>query len=298
MDSESSPLVRSSELWFDDGTVILQAENTLFRAYRGVLAAQSPVFKDTFSIPQPKEQETVDGCPLLQVHDSARDFEMFLSALHDAGYFAHHPVDGLDTVTRFLRLSTKYDVEHLRARMVSILDAIYPSSLTEWLVRSPPAGYAELDGDHFLALNLATEYQILPPLPGIYLECSTSPIPDIFASEIDLNAKEMCVAAAEGFSDNWARKIVQGMLSLSDKRLCKTPNECDRERLSLVLHNGIPKFAELFDCSWRWDDSELCVQCKATAKKEYDAAVKKLWVVLPSLFALPKWELLHESENA
>ncbi|KAJ7167231.1 hypothetical protein C8R43DRAFT_984555 [Mycena crocata] len=44
---------RSTDVWFDDGTVILQAEQTLFRVYRGVLAAQSTIFRDMFSISQP-----------------------------------------------------------------------------------------------------------------------------------------------------------------------------------------------------------------------------------------------------
>ncbi|KAJ7614848.1 hypothetical protein FB45DRAFT_1064505 [Roridomyces roridus] len=297
MDGESSPVVRSSELWFDDGTVILQAENTLFRAYRGVLSAQSPVFRDTFSLPQPKEQETFDGCPLLHVHDSAADFEIFLSALHDAGYFANYPVDGFETLTRLLRLATKYDVEHLRARMVSILDAIYPSSLTEWLVRSPPAGYTQMEGDDFLALDLASEYQLLPPLPGIYFECSAYTIPNIFASGIDLKTKETCVAVEGEFSDKWARKIVHGVLCPSETNACNDPTSCDRVRLGLVSQNGLPKLAELFDCSWRWDRSTLCVQCKATAQKEYDSAVRKLWDVLPSLFGLPEWEVLLGTES-
>jgi hypothetical protein len=33
--------VRSTDVWYDDGTLVLCAEDTLFRVYRGVLAAQS-----------------------------------------------------------------------------------------------------------------------------------------------------------------------------------------------------------------------------------------------------------------
>ncbi|KAJ7624366.1 hypothetical protein FB45DRAFT_836427 [Roridomyces roridus] len=299
MDAESSPLVRSPELWFDDGTIIIQAENTLFRVYRGILAAQSPVFRDTFSIPQPddSEQETFEGCPLLQVHDSARDFKMFLSALHDAGYFANHPVDGLDTLTRLLRIATKYDVESLRARMVSIVNTIYPSSLTEWLVRSPPTGYDELEDDDFLALKLAHEYQILPALPGIYYECCRYPTPEMFASGIESKEKEQCIAAAEQFTEEWARKIFEGVLDISDEDLCGQANECDHQRLWLVSDAGIPTFKQAFPCSSRWGDSDLCTQCKVTAQTTYDAAVKKLWDALPSLFGLPKWKVLRGAKS-
>ncbi|KAJ7605448.1 hypothetical protein DFH06DRAFT_1252854 [Mycena polygramma] len=51
--SESHPLQRSRDVWFEDGTVVLRAEQPLFRVYRGILAAQSPtIFKDTFDMPK------------------------------------------------------------------------------------------------------------------------------------------------------------------------------------------------------------------------------------------------------
>ncbi|KAJ6603346.1 hypothetical protein DFH09DRAFT_1124218 [Mycena vulgaris] len=43
----AAELVRSSEFWFKDGTVVLQIENTL---YRSLLSSRSTVFHD---IPQP-----------------------------------------------------------------------------------------------------------------------------------------------------------------------------------------------------------------------------------------------------
>ncbi|KAJ7624495.1 hypothetical protein FB45DRAFT_1030634 [Roridomyces roridus] len=117
-------LVRSPDVWFDDGTIILQAEHTLFRAYRGVLAAQSSIFRDTLSIPQPEEQETFDGCTVVKVHDTAQDFQLFLSATHNAGYLTTRPVAGIEMLCRLLRLATKYDVEHICMRMFSILTTI------------------------------------------------------------------------------------------------------------------------------------------------------------------------------
>ncbi|KAJ7735564.1 hypothetical protein DFH07DRAFT_753823 [Mycena maculata] len=79
--TEPASLVRSPDVWFE----VLQAETTLFRVYRGVLAAQSPIFRDTFAIPQPPTQETYEGCPLVVLHDSASDLRHFLTATHDAG---------------------------------------------------------------------------------------------------------------------------------------------------------------------------------------------------------------------
>ncbi|KAJ7721648.1 hypothetical protein DFH07DRAFT_760334 [Mycena maculata] len=84
MDVESiqaTPLVRSPDVWFEDGTVVLQAQATLFRVYRGVLAAQSSILRDTFAIPQPATRDTYEACPLVVLHDSASDLRHFLTAI-------------------------------------------------------------------------------------------------------------------------------------------------------------------------------------------------------------------------
>jgi hypothetical protein len=85
----SAELVRSPDFWFEDGTVVLQVETTLFRVYRGLLASRSTVFCDTFSIPQPPESERneIEGCPVVELHDKAKDFVRFLKALHNYGYW-------------------------------------------------------------------------------------------------------------------------------------------------------------------------------------------------------------------
>ncbi|KZT20216.1 hypothetical protein NEOLEDRAFT_1076080, partial [Neolentinus lepideus HHB14362 ss-1] len=66
------------ELWFDDGSVVLRAEDTLFRVHRSVLASRSPIFKDMFSVPQSEGEETVEGCSVVQSQDRADEIETFL----------------------------------------------------------------------------------------------------------------------------------------------------------------------------------------------------------------------------
>jgi hypothetical protein len=77
--------VRSADIWYEDGTLVVRAEYTLFRVYRGILAAQSEVFNDMLSVPQPPsaETETFDGCPVVRVQDTAEDMSRFLRALTD-----------------------------------------------------------------------------------------------------------------------------------------------------------------------------------------------------------------------
>lgn len=80
----TTELQRCQDLWFEDGTVVLQAENTLFRVYTGILSRHSPFFRNLFTLPQPEDADKYEGCPLvLLAGDSAQDVHDFLLALHD-----------------------------------------------------------------------------------------------------------------------------------------------------------------------------------------------------------------------
>ena len=89
---EPSDLVESRDLWFEDGNIVLQAEKTIFKVYRGILTKESTVFRDMFSIPQPKASvsatESYEGCQLVKMHDSAVDLDIFLNSLFDFEYVA------------------------------------------------------------------------------------------------------------------------------------------------------------------------------------------------------------------
>ncbi|KAM5544909.1 hypothetical protein V8D89_001807 [Ganoderma adspersum] len=81
---------KDKEFWFEDGNVVVVAEDTAFKLYKGVLSSVSPVFKDLFSMPQPEPvAETTDGCPVpgfsLLRHDSRPSFRM-LAAICRIGH--------------------------------------------------------------------------------------------------------------------------------------------------------------------------------------------------------------------
>ncbi|KAF7360150.1 hypothetical protein MVEN_00743500 [Mycena venus] len=56
-----------SKIWMPYGDIILQAESTQFRVNRDILAQQSSVFADMFSVPLPPNEPTVEGCPIVRV---------------------------------------------------------------------------------------------------------------------------------------------------------------------------------------------------------------------------------------
>lgn len=69
-------------MWNSDGSVILQAANTQFRVHWSVLARHSSVFRDMQGSPQPADQHTIDGCPVVELADDPVDVEYLLRALY------------------------------------------------------------------------------------------------------------------------------------------------------------------------------------------------------------------------
>jgi len=79
--AQTVQLTRHPDLWYNDGSIVLNAETTLFRVHRTILSAYSTVFSDMFSNPQPPNQDAIDGCAVICLHDTANDMEFLLRAL-------------------------------------------------------------------------------------------------------------------------------------------------------------------------------------------------------------------------
>ena len=80
--SGSSELTKHEEFWFEDGSIVLVANRTAFRIYRGLLATQSTVFEDMFAtVTSPMMDETFEGCPVVRLSDSPYDLTHLLRIL-------------------------------------------------------------------------------------------------------------------------------------------------------------------------------------------------------------------------
>ena len=82
MFDELDHLNMDADLWFEDGSVIVIAQQTAFRVYRSVLSRHSETFSEVFMQPQsshPGATETIDGCPVVRIPD----FKHLLHALYD-----------------------------------------------------------------------------------------------------------------------------------------------------------------------------------------------------------------------
>jgi hypothetical protein len=80
----SLELRRCDDLWFEDGNIVIRAEGTVFRLYKGFLASHSSIFHDMFALPQPANRptETYENCEIVCMNDSGYESTEFFKALH------------------------------------------------------------------------------------------------------------------------------------------------------------------------------------------------------------------------
>ena len=90
-DQNSELFEKDSEFWFEDGNVVVIAQNTAFRFHKIFLSQNSSAVPDIFSTPQPSDSpvpdggadKTCDGCPIVCVSDTSYDFRELLRVVYD-----------------------------------------------------------------------------------------------------------------------------------------------------------------------------------------------------------------------
>ncbi|KAH7885812.1 hypothetical protein F5I97DRAFT_1808537 [Phlebopus sp. FC_14] len=200
---------RHSDLWFSDGSIVLRAEDTLFRVHKSLLARHSGFFHDLFTLPQlvedvaspPSCQSTslttvvgatgdVEGCPVLRLHDAAEDVANLLTALVDGPNFGNNDPADFQVVSGILRLATKYVVDSLREKALDHLALAWPTTLKGWDTREDIARFGELqDGSSAMTsiypspiavINLAREVNAPALLPSAFYDLSRYHFSQIF----------------------------------------------------------------------------------------------------------------------
>ncbi|KAI1781887.1 hypothetical protein LXA43DRAFT_907382 [Ganoderma leucocontextum] len=166
-DAIDDSIQRDPEIWFEDGNIVIIAQNTAFRFHKSVLSLHSPVFRDLFLVPQPslaggeEAVETLDGCPVVRVSDTSYDFRELLRAIYGGPWLTFHtfpsPAVTFAMLTALARLSHKYQLDELLEAVVPRLKGTFTTELEMWdksrgFYELPPLG---LTSDHAIeALNL------------------------------------------------------------------------------------------------------------------------------------------------
>ncbi len=76
-------LKKHPDLWWEDGNVILVAENSGFKVHRSVVSRRSSVLKDMFSLPAFGAQVTFEDIPIVHLSDDPEELAYFLDAMYN-----------------------------------------------------------------------------------------------------------------------------------------------------------------------------------------------------------------------
>ncbi|KAJ6543027.1 hypothetical protein B0H19DRAFT_1000755 [Mycena capillaripes] len=318
VDVTPADIAKIKELWFEDGGVIVQAQNTLFRLSRGVLTARSPIFMDLFSIPQPADAETMDGCPVVIIPDAAEDATVFFKAIFDSSFFEAYPaVTDFSIVAGVLRLSTKYEVEHLRRRALVHLSSRFPTKLANWDARNDdtaplwnkPSWEFDVNPSAAISLiDLCRETRAPWVLPIVFYLLGSDyfeDLADILHGVPSLDTSNQ-ISFLKGYvlQRDAARTVTCFLYDPPAIDGCTSRKRCAGEKLAALNHvrQDCDRFPAIPLGIWTESDwsrlSALCATCLPELRKAHEQARQDLWARIPEMYSLPPWEELEKLKQA
>ncbi|TRM55384.1 hypothetical protein BD626DRAFT_527591 [Schizophyllum amplum] len=294
----SPPLSAVPDLWFDDGNIVIVAGSWSFRLRRGILAFQSSVFRDMFSLPPSGSQDVYDGCPLINVSDDPNDMEHFLKAVYFPQYFP----PGISQEVEFgvlravLGLAQKFDVPFLRRRALCILSDAYSTDADGGRRDHPSL-------DCLLAeIALAREVNAIWLLPRLYYEVSYADASDIIIGCQEASDKELrnsvlilCFAGLQRI-----RAAFEPNFMINPASSCSSRAKCTQRRwiaFGKTFHlRDTPQL--FFSYSFTEDvDSGACASCQVAIITDLHTRRKELWDAIPGFYGLLDWDRLKEMKR-
>ncbi|KAJ7500456.1 hypothetical protein B0H11DRAFT_1855927 [Mycena galericulata] len=331
VDPEASPSQRIEKLWFEDGNIVIQAGNSQFRVYRGILAARSSVFQDMLSFPQPPDSELVEGCPLVRLTDSEMEVGVFLKALFDPEYFfmPYPSPTTFDVVTGCLRLGHKYGVDYLRRRALLHLSSGYDTKLSRWdrafhyFPRCMPAvptdiiswSFPDNRAGDIYAVQVFREVDALWLLPNAFYNLSSHLTVgrNIFHGVVYNGIQtSLSVEDQDNFAHGHAiqsRSAAKILRFLADPDIagCASPTQCAIGRFTAIgnisqglLEDSLSDPLEVWAEAGNSEELEenVCSTCFDALEDKHQAARQVFWDKLPGIYHLPPWGELEKMKIA
>ncbi|KAF9818297.1 hypothetical protein IEO21_02925 [Rhodonia placenta] len=299
---------RVDDLWYDDGSVVLIAQDRAFRVHRSILSQQSSVFRDMFSIPQSSDVMNMDGCPIVELADDALMLEHLLRAIYNRSFFLPCATESANEVVRIgtsiASLSHKYDIPPLMKEAIVRLEDIYSTKFEDhnrYHVDEDPMD----DGTAIFVINATRRIAPSPLdriLPVAFYYCRrTSQLP---MSPLVYGIRRGPCSPPEKLSDEDLARVLHGKselelnMTLAFTRVflplnanfgpkCSDSLSC-RDGLNQLMRcvmTSIPTAQILADCPDNFYTG-LCAVCREHVKRALSLLRRKLWGNLKALFAL------------
>jgi len=307
--------VEYNDLQKVEGSVVLprcrdpSSKNPRLSRFRGDFGRKmTSVFADIFTFPQPpsSDMETMEGVPVVTVHDDPAEMEIFLKAIFDSEFFMPPPAENkFDDVLGILRLAHKYDVPYLRRRALEHLGPIYPTRLSKYDCRPN----ADALSENFLRAiaTIATAREVDAPwlLPVAYYDICKCELSSVIKNRHWLNLEEeernTCLVGYAAQVQQFPKIFNFLFLSRGADDDCEDWARCNKSRLEtgfiinprLSPAMNVPLYINL-DPVWAALSLNTCGSCVTESKRLHAAAREDCWGQLPKTFGLPGWNELEE----
>ncbi|KAH8099850.1 hypothetical protein BXZ70DRAFT_941514 [Cristinia sonorae] len=318
MASQLNPILRHTDLWYEDGNVVIVADRTAFKVHRTILSQHSLVFADMFSFPQPatNPDESYDGCPMVQVSDNATDMAIVLDIFYNGvTYLLARTQPTWKVVRAMALLGLKYQADRIRNEAVHQLSLVYGSrDVDEICSMQPGVDCMSLEDDDFISivnvirsLDLSRKWLVLALYDCCQMEAAL--IVNGLPSTERLSPADVvrCVEARSELVD-LSRDIMEDWFaeqcsSSEDRDLegpCSAFSTCERilaqlrrvrlpaRSKRLAKHDPLLIHCELAE-TWFFEScASLCVPCATYYKRRDSEARQHILASLDSYFHFPE----------
>ncbi|KAL4246431.1 hypothetical protein ABKN59_009645 [Abortiporus biennis] len=310
-EEDVKPAERCKEFWFEDGNIILLAEETSFRVHKTFLSRHSTVFNDILNIPQTQDSlcTQVDGCPTIYLSDSKEDIHCMLSVLYDGGnkYFGCDVALPFSTVSSMLTIGMKYQIDKISQEAIRRLNFCFPTHLSNFIEQKvfldgpsrssdTPMVPIEMENkDAIQVIHLANMFDITSVLPTAYYACAQLSIDELVMAVEDqlwsLDMLRMCLNGRETL-----RKKDMSQLStlFSREMSLNCENDCSEGMAELLQElqesgnlggtNALSPSSAWFE-SWA-QDHNICKNCIQHCMSDYERLREETWSELGNLFGI------------
>ncbi|KAM5544034.1 hypothetical protein V8D89_002220, partial [Ganoderma adspersum] len=314
---------RDSDIWFEDGNVVVIAQNTAFRFHKGVLSHHSQVFRDLFLVPQPSASEAsqidvLDGCPVVHVSDTSFDFKELLRALYGGVSYLYPGRSAAFPVLAALgRLAHKYQLDQLLEAVIQRLKGSFTTRLDVW-DRSggfdPTLSPMRLYRNHAVeALNLFRLLDRPEMMPmAVYGCCQLAPkalvrgvqrADGVSLECLSPDDLEWCLAVKDTLMRQTVRLLANLCLALeariasaADDGRCPSPFTCvvamkawlDDWRVCPEEHMDENPLDEYYAVKLDQveEDEALCAACAGAVRDRLSELRHEIWMNLPDFLGL------------
>ncbi|KAJ7685646.1 hypothetical protein DFH06DRAFT_1159044 [Mycena polygramma] len=308
---------RCPDLWFADCGLVVRAENVLFRVSGAMLAARSPVFADMLGFSQPDDAERIEGCPVVDLPDTAEDVKVFFKALFDYDFFQPYPErTEYATVVSVLRLSNKYEVGSLRKRALVHLGSAFThrntpheGSLSDIWYYSSGSKASYTVPDHALPslIRVGREVSALWILPSAFYRYSKifdqrdilfnhlTPSGDPILSQED----QFCaLSGALALRTHKMSEFLNFLWHPEDIPGCSHPIVCRIQRYATRRWAEGQRYLLPLDLPIKIGEMAVCSVCAFFLNEALRTARAELQDSMPAIFNLPSWTELEAMKLA